>query len=456
MAKQKFKIASFKFADRVAVIESILDAKKYFFKNNWLTKNNRYSINTTERLKLDLKVDIPKGYNKNLFRSSKKQHHLKSYVGVSSIIHCYDGWKYLSKAVSSAMQFDFTISRHLAYYAELRAALSILCSFGISIFDRQHIILGKRQIYDQSGMSTHQIVWPALKYLINKRDTSYSLLEIIRPDQHSLIDWLGALGITVYREQIGKDWLKTWGLDIRKFSVDRSSRNFLSYRPTQLNKNLFIDLKKLLDLINNIWESSEFPTFKNIDIQLLKRSLLKGFELKTSNSAFDYNNYYNDDYKKEMEMLIRNLSPTGYSSEYWFNYLTNPSHDSFLIQEASETSNLYDSNHYVQMISRAFLLLRISSGFVKQNLEDAGVAGEELKFWWQPLIQYLGYSNIEIELNDLNDVLFTDIQSSINQLNIYSQKPGFFSDTYSWCDNYYEEKEKLSQLERIGIMAIAS
>ncbi len=434
-----FRRTNLRYADQLAVVESLLEAKKFFLKNDWLLKNNRYRKNTTKRLKKD-------------FNASIRQKHLRTYIGISSIIHCYDGWQYLGRAVSSAIHFDFTTARHLAYYAELRAAISILSSNGIAVFRDRHIILGKAKLYKYTGQQTHPMTWKALNYFANQRKTASSLLKVISPNQHSLYEWLGALGINTYRETVGKDWLEAWGLDIKRFSLDHDARNYLSYRPSQINEKNSIDLKNLLGLINGIWESSEFPTFKNIDVQLLKWSLVKGFKLKTSHSAIDNLN----EYQKEIRILLQSLAPAGYSYEYWFNYLTDLTDDSFLIKEACGTANLFESNHYIQMICRAFLLLRVASGYTKQNLERAGITGEELKFWWLPLIMHLGYTNSEIELSELNDVLFTDIQTSKEKLNSFTEDPKFFTDTYSWCNNYNEEKDRLSQLERIGIIAIAS
>ena len=40
--------------------------------------------------------------------------------------HCLDGWTFLSRALAALLSGDTHTTRHLAYYAQLRAALSLL------------------------------------------------------------------------------------------------------------------------------------------------------------------------------------------------------------------------------------------------------------------------------------------------------------------------------------------
>ncbi len=436
----KFSKTNLRYASQSAVVDSFKDLKKIFSTGSWLSKKNRYRLDTTTRLQEDL--------NNNHIREK----HLTTYIGASSVGHCFDGWKYLGRAISSATELDLNTARHLAYYAELRATMSILSSQGIAIFKDRHIILSKNKIYSRKGPSTHPMAWEGLGYFANKRGSAYSLLSIIKPDQHSLNDWLTTLGIDTYREKLGREWLKTWGLDIKRFSLDQEVRNYLSYRPSQINEKHQIDFKYLVKLIHDIWESSEFPTFTKIDAQLLRRSMKTGFEFLTGTKVEDHL----PEYEKRISSLVWSLAPTGYSPEFWIRYLTDFTDESIIIKEAFGTADLNQPNQYIQMISRAFLLLRIASGYVKQNFEQAGITGKELKFWWSPLIKHLGYTNEKIEENELNDVLFTDAISCKDSLYAQISNPRFSLDTFSWVNNYFEDKIKTSQLERIGIVAIAS
>ncbi|MDQ7816450.1 MAG: hypothetical protein RDU14_05445 [Melioribacteraceae bacterium] len=436
--KKKFNLTA---ATQINLIESLRNSKRIFARGDWLTKNNIYRTNTTKKIN-----------EENDFKTKEKINHITTYIGSSSIIHCFDGWKYLGRAVSSAIDLDLATARHLAYYAELRAAISILSSQGIAVFDKHHVVLGRKEIYIKKGLSTHLMTWKALSHFTNLNRSSESLLKIIKPDHHTLNDWLNTSGVSAIKLLLGKHWLKTWGLDIKRFSKDRESRNYLSYRPSQFNEKYFRDMSSLVLLINNLWESSEYPTFKSIDRQILKASLMKSFYYKTGNDAKTSRDRYN----KEVEMIIRNLAPSGYSSDFWFNYLTDMDDESFLIKEASGRVNVLDPRNYVQMICRAFLLLRIASGYIKMNLESADITNEELKFWWLPLIKYLGYTQDDIESFELNDILLTDILSSKKNLVTLITDPSFYTNTYLWRNNYFQDKNLASQFDRVGIIAITT
>lgn len=436
--KQKFSVDKLRYANQSAVVESLREMKKIFLQGDWLSKRNRYRVDTINRLKVDVE------------KKKINSKYISTYIGISSIQHCYDGWKYLGRAVSSAVNIDLNNARHLAYYAELRAAISILSSQGIGVFNDRHIIIGKNQVYDRKSPGTHPMTWEALGYFANQRKSSSSLLSIIQPNQNSLGEWLNNFGINTYQEKLGKEWLYAWGLDIKRFSLDRESRNNLSYRPSQINDKYQIDLQYLIEIVNSIWESSEFPTFKKIDSHLLKQSLIRSFELITATKV--KNN--SKEYEKRIRSLITNLAPSGYSADFWFEFLTNVNENSMLVKEAFGTAELHEPNHYIQMISRAFILLRIASGYVRQNMLSAGISGEEFKFWWRPLIKYLGYTNSDVEIDELNDVLFSDVMQLKDELKFLKGNPKY-SESFGWCNNFYEHKCKISQMERIGVAALA-
>ncbi len=54
-------------------------------------------------------------------------------IAVRGPLHAIDGWSYFSRSLSALLSGDPHAARHLAYYAELRASLSILASTGIGV-----------------------------------------------------------------------------------------------------------------------------------------------------------------------------------------------------------------------------------------------------------------------------------------------------------------------------------
>lgn len=63
---------------------------------------------------------------------------LADYAAISCWGHVFDGWRYLSLAASALLQASRGKALHLAYYAELRAAMCILACSGIVTLKRRH------------------------------------------------------------------------------------------------------------------------------------------------------------------------------------------------------------------------------------------------------------------------------------------------------------------------------
>jgi len=58
-----------------------------------------------------------------------------SLVAACGPNHCLDGWSYLSRSVSALVARDGHSAKHMAYYAQLRAAMSMLAVSGVGIFN---------------------------------------------------------------------------------------------------------------------------------------------------------------------------------------------------------------------------------------------------------------------------------------------------------------------------------
>ncbi|MDP3581377.1 MAG: hypothetical protein Q8S39_05545, partial [Ignavibacteria bacterium] len=65
-----------------------------------------------------------------------------------------------------------------------------------------------------------------------------------------------------------------------------------------------------------------------------------------------------------------------------------------------------------------------------------------------------GYTNSDVEIDELNDVLFSDVMQLKDELKFLKGNPKY-SESFGWCNNFYEHKCKISQMERIGVAALA-
>src|SRR5271168_3372640 len=103
---------------------TLASLKRHFKRGQWIGLSNRYRENTITKLKADVlpgaSINIP---------------HLAQYVAASCPLHCADGWSLLGRALDCHARRDADSARHFAYYAELRAAISLLASQGIAVFD---------------------------------------------------------------------------------------------------------------------------------------------------------------------------------------------------------------------------------------------------------------------------------------------------------------------------------
>lgn len=115
---------------RSHVVDTLGGMRRYIKANRWVSKTNRYSSNPIAKIRLDNKV-----------RTIKEPKHLSQYIAASSLLHATDGWSYLGRSLLSLLRGDPHRCRHLAYYAELRAAMSLLATEGIGVFRNRHFVI---------------------------------------------------------------------------------------------------------------------------------------------------------------------------------------------------------------------------------------------------------------------------------------------------------------------------
>lgn len=116
--------------NRKNVQKTLLGLKQFTKTSKWVGKQNRYVLDTKKRIAAESKAG-----------ALKKPRHLSQYIAASCLLHCTDGWSYLGKPISSLLRGDPHGARHLAYYAELRAAMSLLATTGVGVFDRYHFVI---------------------------------------------------------------------------------------------------------------------------------------------------------------------------------------------------------------------------------------------------------------------------------------------------------------------------
>ena len=206
---------------------------------------------------------------------------LMEYVAYSMPLHIVDGWTFLERALDAVKSGDSNGVVHMAYYAELRAAMSLLASEGVGVFLRRHVAIGPHHnTSDWVGKGTHDATWELLEAWADDSTRTSTLLDGIKVEHQSIAEWFNEAGITSQVSHVvARDWLNEWSLDISLFSGDHSLRNHVSYRPSRILSASTPPtdfVQETVDPILRTWDSLEPATLIGgaaIDKELLNRAL---------------------------------------------------------------------------------------------------------------------------------------------------------------------------------------
>ena len=111
-------------ADRQPIVDSLESLQRHWERGRWL--------GTKQPLRAG-HVEAGEGRR----RRDTTKPDLTEYIGASTLGHCFDGWSYLGRATEAELAGDPGSARHLGYYAELRAAMSLLGRRGDRDIQRQ-------------------------------------------------------------------------------------------------------------------------------------------------------------------------------------------------------------------------------------------------------------------------------------------------------------------------------
>ncbi len=378
-------------------------------RDRWLSAGNRYALDTVDRLEADT---VAGGV------LAHKQ--LSRYMAASSIVHCMDGWSYAARALASVMSGDIHAATHLAYYAELRAAMSVLATAGIGVFDDRHFVLtldGKCHVV-RGG--THTFAWDALSHWATQPSASQLVLEVIEPGGISLDGWLQhfpAAPGAVLRGKVVSAWLLDWGLDLKLFAEDKEARNQASYRPTCIPAATRMGFSSSLEFLEGFWTSFE-PTalhpFRILDRYLLRRSMAQAFSASKGSTPRQAPRAY----KKFVQVVLHAVSPGDMLQAEWETFLDIPggaTQELPIIEAAGARANKNLAIYHLQAIARAAMLLRVATGACTSLLATASASEKSnLRFWWRAFGEDRGLWEAATVPANLAD-LWADVDSAVAQ-----------------------------------------
>ncbi len=431
---------------RINVVTTFAGMSRFTVNSRWVGKSNRYARDAIRKIDFDVKAA---GQIRN-------PRHLAQYITASSVLHCADGWSYLGKSILSLLRGDPHRTRHLAYYAELRAAMSLLATEGIGIFSRRHYAIDAPHSVKllHPNYSTHQFAWDCLNFWASQPTSSELFAETVKPYGRNLNEWFELLGGGTAVAPQAREWFLQWGMDLKLFAQDRDARNESSYRPDGMPDAWRVEALATLRFVREAWESLEpspMSRFDVIDRHILRLALESQFKGATGKEA------HKDSvgYKKFVTPIIQHQNFSKTLKNEWSNFMTrNKIPDNLSIFPLSQLSPRIRKNSEIAVISRAILLLRLASGSTESLIREANITADSLSFWWETLGHGRGLWDGPREAEELID-LWSDIAALLADIKT-------FENSYNQADQTFfrvgtelgHTLAGLSDCERVAIWSM--
>ena len=342
-------------------------------RSRWLPQANRYRVRCTSQ------------YSEDLSAQPHSVDHvaLTQYVAASAPAHVIDGWSILGRAVESALRGDTYAAIHFGYYAELRAAMSLLACEGIGIFDKAHpVVRGNgttvrlpnadfrrpnTQQYSSRPATTHAIIWPVLRHWSALQRSGDLLSQVVRPNAILLSEWLNACNAMTPARALGRRWLLAWGTDLSVFEGDRNARNLASYRPSGFRSPPAVPAERTVEFVEELWrlfEPSNGARFPRLEALLLRRALQSAHGAQVNQAA------------------IENLGFAAGEAAQWVTFLADRN-EPIALTAADNQLPIEDSDCHFGVISRAALLLFLATAATRRLLANGNYTSATLDFWWK-------------------------------------------------------------------------
>jgi len=429
------------------IINALSRASANFKAQSLLSMGNKYRENVSKKVDKLCKGVGP--YN---------EPELVESIAVSSILHLFDGWSYFAEALKASFRAEHGIARHLAYYSELRSSMSILAAHGVGVFNSKHVVVGAGGSITKfpGDMGTHVMAWEALKEWGTSSHSGSLIGNDIYAFNVTLNDWIKVFQATTTLNLSGAEWVNKWGLDLSRLTEDRKTRNEVSYGVCFDHKLPRQTPSMLEPWLREIWLASEpsASPFSALD-QYLVRSTLEGiFNTKFKNPS--------DSAGQSKRALIRRMEDTcaslGIKGDAIPDFLTRRKvpMDLEVMRLASKRSKVNGALQYQEVLSRTFLLLRLSSASVRSLVLAAGLKVDDISFWWQHVLSESGLWQKSTPPNDIEEAkdLWANVELSLDELSDFTAK----NPHGCWFDLHTKiawDIENLSRVEKVALWGLS-
>lgn len=366
----------------------------------WVPPNNPYVEDTAKTAKHGV--------------DSANQDAFAEVVAASCFTHCGDAWAYLGHAVDSLVRGDVESAVHFTYYAELRAALSLLATEGLVIGDRVQVCIeadGSVQVAPTKPRpaSTHQAIWPFLNRWASTQGATDLVLCVVAPGIVSLEQWLALPASRTSAVAVSK-LFDELSLDLQSMRDDRTRRNAASYNPARIVPDDMdaADVRDLVVTILSCLEPSGVGTFPLVD-QVISRSVV--MDLYNGLTADQVDENGKPTARQSLAAWLKVNTVEGAVGDEVVAELAKPVGQSRYDTELRfQTSPGATAPKLVLagMLARAVILARLATGACGRLLRDANLGSSHLKRWVDALGLARGFWDSESEPESYLD-LWADI-----------------------------------------------
>lgn len=346
-----------------------------------------------------------------------RHRHLAQYIAASVTLHANDGWSYLGRSVACLLAGDTHRALHLAYYAELRAAMSLLASTAVGIFNRHHYAIGgvNTTCRLRTRQGTHVMTWLALEAWARRPESGALFSSLVCPEGLTLDDWFQPQGGASVLAPQAKAWFMQWGMDLGLAMKDREARNGSSYRPDGVPVTWEVSAADALEFVRDMWsllEPSSTSGFEQIDRHIFRLAIERYYRGLTGRQPNSSDRAYIALVNTTLAAQSLATMTQGRLRRFLLRQDV-PDDPQIFIHSRSRPD--HSQTDAFAVMSRAVLLSRIATGSAQSLLARVGIEASMLGFWWQQLGEARGLWAPGASPEALSD-LWADIEASLREV----------------------------------------
>jgi len=323
-------------------------------------------------------------------------------VAGEQVAHLTEAWQYMGAAVRAVLCNAGDNAKHFAYYAQLRAVLSIFSGSGI------RVSLGENFLINESGARvpfklperinrTHPLVWSLWDEWVK---TTYA--QELMGKNMSVISGISLSDLALIPAGSGA-LLGAWGYDLARGRKDHAARNDSSYKAMSRLASPEMDAASI-ELVRRIWtlllENGDGVVFD----ATLVRYFVERYLASTVEQGVKDAQVVNR--KDVLDRVIEQTSAKTGVSKSMLEQVFSADVDTKLFDHASAAETNVEN-----VVSRALFLLRIATLALAEGLRSG--ANQHCKSWLAYWLQSGGLYNPDV--HDAPSEIATDYEGALDE-----------------------------------------